>query len=50
MCRKKCAIQTQKKVAKVDKKGKITAKGKGKTTIYVYAQNGLYKKIAVTVK
>ena len=39
-----------KKVAKVDKKGKITAKGKGKTTIYVYAQNGLYKKIAVTVK
>ena len=43
---------SNKAVSKVDKIGKITAKGKvkGKTTIYVYAQNGLYKKIAVTVK
>jgi hypothetical protein len=41
---------SNKKIATVDKNGKITGKGKGKTTIYVYAQNGLYKKIAVTVK
>jgi hypothetical protein len=39
-----------KKVATVDKNGKITGKGKGKTTIYVYAQNGLYKTVKVTVK
>ncbi|MCM1234331.1 MAG: Ig-like domain-containing protein [Ruminococcus flavefaciens] len=39
-----------KKVAKVSKKGKITAVGKGKCTIYVIANNGVSKKIAVTVK
>ena len=39
-----------KKVATVNKSGKITAKGKGKTTVYVCAQNGLYKKVKVTVK
>lgn len=38
------------KVAKVNGKGKITAKKKGKATIFVYAQNGLYKKVKVTVK
>ena len=37
------------KVAKVNKNGKITAKKKGKTTLYVYSQNGLYKKVKVTV-
>lgn len=38
------------KVAKVSGKGKITAKKKGTAYIYVYAQNGLYKKVKVTVK
>ena len=38
------------KVAKVSKKGKIKAVGKGKCDIYVYAQNGCAKKIKVTVK
>ena len=39
-----------KKVAKVSRKGKITAKGKGKCTIYVIANNGVSKRIKVTVK
>lgn len=38
------------KVAIVSGRGKITAKGKGKCTIYVYAQNGTYAKVTVTVK
>lgn len=38
------------KVAKVNGKGKVTAKKKGTATIFVYAQNGLYKKVKVTVK
>ena len=38
------------KVAKVSKKGKITAVGKGTTTVYVYARNGLAKAVKVTVK
>jgi hypothetical protein len=38
------------KVAKVNKNGKITAKKKGTCTIYVYAQNGVYKKVKVKVK
>ena len=37
------------KVAKVSKKGKIKAVGKGKCYIYVYAPNGCSKKIQVTV-
>ncbi|MGN1123130.1 MAG: fibronectin type III domain-containing protein, partial [Eubacterium sp.] len=37
-------------VAVVDSNGKITAKGKGKCKIYVYAQNGKYKTVSVTVK
>ena len=37
-------------VAKVNKNGTITAKKKGTATIYVYAQNGVYKKVKVTVK
>ena len=36
-------------VAKVDKNGKIKAIAKGKATIYIYLQNGLSKKITVTV-
>lgn len=38
------------KVAKVSRKGKVTAVGKGTCYIYVSAQNGMYKKIKVTVK
>lgn len=38
------------KIAKVNSKGKITAKKKGTCTIYVYARNGFAKKIKVTVK
>ena len=37
------------KVATVTKKGEIKAKAKGTCTIYVYAQNGVYKEIKVTV-
>ena len=38
------------KVATVDKKGKIKAKKKGTTTILVYTQNGICKKVKVKVK
>lgn len=41
---------SNKKVATVTKKGKIEAIKKGTCYIYVYAQNGVYKKIKVTVK
>ena len=37
-------------VAVVSKKGVITAKKKGKCSVYVYAQNGVYKQVKVTVK
>ena len=38
------------KVVSVTSKGVIKAKKKGTCYIYVYAQNGVYKKIKVTVK
>ena len=38
------------KVAVVSKNGKITAKGKGSCSIYVYAANGCAKRIKVVVK
>ena len=38
------------KVATVSKKGVIKAKKKGTCTIYVYAQNGVYKKVKIIVK
>ncbi len=37
-------------VATVNKKGKITGKKKGNCYIYVYTQNGISKKVKVTVK
>ena len=37
------------KVAKVSKKGKIKAVGKGNCSVYVYAQNGVFAKVKVTV-
>ena len=43
-------ISSNRDVAKVSKNGKITAKGKGKCTIYVYALNGTCKKVKVTVR
>lgn len=41
---------TNKKVATVDSKGKITAKKKGTCYVWAYAQNGASVKIKVTVK
>ena len=41
---------SNKKIATVSSKGKITAKGKGTCNIYVYAQNGINVKVKVTVK
>ena len=41
---------TNKKIATVSVKGKIKAVGKGTCYVYAYAQNGLYKKIKVTVR
>ena len=41
---------SNKKVATVSSKGVIKAKAKGKCYVYCYAQNGLYKKVKVTVK
>ncbi len=38
------------KIAGVTSKGVIKAKKKGTCYVYVYAQNGVYKKIKVTVK
>ena len=39
-----------KKIASVTSNGKIKAKKKGSTKVYVYAQNGVYQVIKVTVK
>ena len=41
---------TNSKVAKVNQKGKITAKKKGTCFVYVYDQSGNCQKIKVTVK
>lgn len=43
-------LSTNPKVCTVNKKGKITAKGKGTCIVYVYAHNGVSKAIKVTVK
>lgn len=45
-----CYESSNTKIATVNSKGKIKAKKKGKCTIYVYAQNGVYKTVMVTVK
>ena len=37
-------------IASVDSKGVVKGKKKGKAVIYIYAQNGIYKKVNVTVK
>ena len=41
---------TNTSIATVSSKGAITAKKAGTCYIYVYNQNGMYKKIKVTVK
>ena len=41
---------TNTKVVTVNSKGKITGKSKGSATVYMYAQNGVYDKVKVTVK
>ena len=43
-------LSTNTAVATVDKNGKITAKGKGTCTIYIFANNGKLKSVKVTVK
>jgi hypothetical protein len=43
-------MSSDKKVATVDEDGVVTAKGKGKCTIYVIANNGFKGKVKVTVK
>ncbi|MBR2707522.1 MAG: Ig-like domain-containing protein [Mogibacterium sp.] len=42
-------LSSDRKVATVSKSGRITAKGTGKCTIYVFAHNGVSKSIRVTV-
>ena len=41
---------SNKKIAAVNKNGKVTAKKKGTCYIWVYAKNGYAKKIKVTVQ
>ena len=48
--RKICYESSNAAVATVTKKGVIKGKKKGTCSIYVYAQNGVYKTIKVTVK
>ncbi|MCR4842498.1 MAG: Ig-like domain-containing protein, partial [Eubacterium sp.] len=48
--RKICYESSDTSIATVTKKGKIIAKKKGKCKIWVYAQNGVFKTINVTVK
>lgn len=43
-------MTSNKKVATVNSSDKITAKGKGTCTVYVFAHNGVSKQIKVTVK
>ena len=45
-----CYESSDRRIATVTKSGKIIAKGKGTCKIWVYAQNGVYKTIIITVK
>ena len=45
-----CFESANKKIATVNSKGEVTGKKKGKTTIYVYAQNGVFATVKITVK
>ncbi len=48
--RKICYESTDTSVATVNKNGKIKAVAKGSCYVYVFAQNGIYTKLKVTVK
>lgn len=48
--RKICYESSNVKIATVTKNGIVKAKTKGKCRIYVYAQNGVCKKVTITVK
>lgn len=48
--REVCYESSNAKVASVTRKGMVKGKKKGKCTIFAYAQNGIYKKVNVTVK
>lgn len=48
--RKLCYESSNTEVATVTSKGLIQAKGKGTCKIWVYAQNGVYKELTITVK
>lgn len=48
--RKLCYESSNTKVATVTPDGLISATGKGTCTIWVYAQNGIYKALKITVK
>ena len=48
--RKISYVSTNTAIATVNSKGKIKAVGKGNCYVYAYAQNGVYKKVKVTVK
>lgn len=45
-----CYESSNTKIATVNSKGKVKGVKKGKCTIYVYAQNGVYKTVKVIVK
>lgn len=45
-----CYESSNPKIATVNAKGKIIAKKKGTCYIYAYAQNGVFKKLKITVK
>ena len=45
-----CFETTNPEIATISKNGTITAKAKGTCYVYVYAQNGVYKKIKLTVE
>ena len=45
-----CFETTNPEIATISKNGTITAKAKGNCDVYVYAQNGVYKKIKLIVK
>lgn len=49
-CRGICYESSNTKVATVSSKGKITVKGKGTCTIYVYAHNGICTPVTIKVK
>ena len=49
-CSKLRYVSSDKSIAAVSKKGVIKGKAKGSCSVYVYAKNGRYKKLKVTVK